>query len=82
MEKRISIISIIVEDKAATGEINSLLHEFGEYIVGRMGIPYKERGVSVICVVIDAPGSVTSALSGKLGRLSGVSTKTVTSKQI
>ena len=80
MEKRISIISIIVEDKNASGAINILLHEFGEYIIGRMGIPYKERGVSVICVVIDAPGSITNALSGKLGQLKGVSTKTVTSK--
>lgn len=80
MDKRISIISIIVEDKGASQTINSLLHEFGEYIVGRMGIPYKERGISVICVIIDAPGNITSALSGKLGQLNGVSTKTVTSK--
>ncbi|MBQ1434888.1 MAG: iron-only hydrogenase system regulator [Clostridia bacterium] len=80
MEKRISIISIIVEDKSAADSINALLHEYGDHIIGRMGIPYRERGVSVICVVIDAPNDVTSALSGKLGALSGVSTKTVTSK--
>ncbi|MBR2743155.1 MAG: iron-only hydrogenase system regulator [Clostridia bacterium] len=80
MEKRISIISIIVEDKNAADAINSLLHEYSEHIIGRMGIPYRERGVSVICVVVDAPTDVTSALSGKLGALWGVSTKTVTSK--
>ncbi|MBQ1335217.1 MAG: iron-only hydrogenase system regulator, partial [Clostridia bacterium] len=70
MEKRISIISIIVEDKSAADSINALLHEYGDHIIGRMGIPYRERGVSVICVVIDAPNDVTSALSGKLGALS------------
>ncbi|MBQ3379819.1 MAG: iron-only hydrogenase system regulator [Clostridia bacterium] len=80
MEKRISIISIIVEDKSIADSINALLHEYGNYIIGRMGIPYRERGISVICVVLDAPNDVTSALSGKLGALSGVSTKTVTSK--
>ncbi len=80
MDSRVSIISIIVEDLAASHEINELLHEYGEYIISRMGVPYRKRGVSVICVVIDAPGDVTNALSGKLGRISGVSTKTVTSK--
>ena len=76
MENRISVISIIIEDTAQ----NDLLHEYGSYIVGRMGIPYRERKVSIICIVMDAPGSVTSALSGKLGMLDGVSTKTVTTK--
>ena len=79
MENRISVISIIIEDTAQAAAVNDLLHEYGSYIVGRMGIPYRERKVS-ICIVMDAPGSVTSALSGKLGMLDGVSTKTVTTK--
>ena len=80
MENRISVISIIIEDTAQAAAVNDLLHEYGSYIVGRMGIPYRERKVSIICIVMDAPGSVTSALSGKLGMLDGVSTKTVTTK--
>lgn len=80
MEKRISIISIIIEDLSATRETNELLHQYGDYIIGRMGIPYRERGLSIICVIIEATGEVTSALSGKLGMLKGVSIKTVTSK--
>lgn len=81
MESRISVISIIVEDTEVAAEVNELLHDFGKYIMGRMGIPYRDRGVSIICVVLDAPGDVTSALSGKLGMLSGVSTKTIVAKQ-
>jgi len=80
MENRISVISIIVEDTEMSVRVNELLHDFGKYIVGRMGIPYRDRGVSIICVVLDAPGDVTSSLSGKLGMLKGVSTKTVVSK--
>lgn len=80
MENRISVISIIIEDTEQAAAVNDLLHEYGSYIVGRMGIPYRERKVSIICIVMDAPGNVTSALSGKLGMLSGVSTKTVTTK--
>ena len=80
MEKRISIISIIIEDIAAAGEINGLLHHFGSYIVGRMGIPYRERGIAIICIIMEAPGDITSSLSGKLGMIKGVSIKTVTSK--
>jgi putative iron-only hydrogenase system regulator len=80
MEKRISIISIIVEDTSVSGEINDLLHQFGNYIVGRMGIPYRERGISIICVVMEAPGDVISSLAGKLGMIKGVSIKTVISK--
>ena len=63
MENRISVVSIIVEQLESTAVINSLLHEYGQYIVGRMGIPYREKGVSIICVVIDAPNDVTSSLS-------------------
>lgn len=76
-----SVISIIVEDVSVSGAVNELLHTFGPYVVGRMGIPYKERGVSIICVVLDAPADITSSLSGKLGMLKGVSTKTIVAKQ-
>ncbi|HHW30274.1 MAG TPA: iron-only hydrogenase system regulator [Clostridiaceae bacterium] len=81
MDNRISIISIIVEDTSVSNEINELLHQFGDYIIGRMGIPYRNRGISIICVVLEAPNDVTSSLSGKLGMIKGVSVKTVTSKK-
>lgn len=80
MESKIAVVSIIIEDTEQAARVNALLHEFGEHIIGRMGIPYRERKVSIICIVLDAPPSVTSALSGKLGMLPGVSTKTVTTK--
>ena len=82
MENRISVISIIVEEISISSEVNKLLHDYRDYIVGRMGIPYRERGISIICVVLDAPGDAVSALSGKLGMLKGVNTKTVVSKKI
>lgn len=81
MENRISVVSIIVEQMDSTSAINTLLHEYGQYIVGRMGLPYREKGVSIICVVLDAPSDVTSSLSGKLGMVNGVKAKTVTAKQ-
>ena len=80
MESRVSVVSIIIQDTGISGEVNALLHEYGKYIIGRMGIPYPEKNVSVICVIIDAPQDVTSALSGKLGMLRGVSSKTITAK--
>lgn len=80
MESRVSVISIILKNEEAATAVNELLHEFRQYIVGRMGIPYRDRGVSIISVVLDAPGDVTSALSGKLGMLEGVSAKTLTAK--
>ena len=80
METRVAAISIILENNQSVNEVNTILNQYGEYIVGRMGIPYKERGVSIISVILDAPPDVTSALSGKLGMLSGVSSKTVTAK--
>ncbi len=80
MENRVSVISIIIEDADAAPRVNDLLHENRNYVIGRMGIPYKERGVSIISVVMDAPGAVTSALSGKLGMIKGVTTKTLTAK--
>ncbi len=77
---RITLLGIIVEEIASTEAINQLLHENREYIVGRMGIPYRSRNVAIISVVLDAPQDVTSALSGKLGMLPGVNVKAVYSK--
>lgn len=82
METRVAVISIIVEEQAAAPELNRLLSEAGEYIIGRMGIPYRQKGISIISVAIDAPQTVVSALSGKIGRLHGVSTKTAYSNII
>ncbi|HZK27797.1 MAG TPA: TM1266 family iron-only hydrogenase system putative regulator [Thermoclostridium sp.] len=76
MNDRLAVISIIVNDTEASSGINELLHDFSNYIVGRMGMPYKERGVSIICIVMDAPENIISSLSGKLGMLNGVSIKT------
>ncbi|WP_294351161.1 TM1266 family iron-only hydrogenase system putative regulator [uncultured Clostridium sp.] len=81
MDTRIALIGVIVEDKKSVEKLNSILHEYGEYIIGRMGIPYKEKKVSIISIVVDAPNNVISALSGKLGMLPGVSTKTIYSKR-
>jgi putative iron-only hydrogenase system regulator len=80
MEDRISIVSIIVYDRAKAGEINAILHEYAEYIIGRMGLSYEKKHVSIISIVLDAPTPVTSALSGKLGQLTGVTAKTNTAK--
>ena len=80
MDSRVSVISIIIKDEEAAVTVNELLHEFRNYIVGRMGIPYRQREVSIISVVLDAPGDVTSSLSGKHGMLKGVSAKTLTAK--
>ena len=76
METRVAIIGIIIEDPEAAGRINEILHEYGEYIIGRMGIPYRRRGIHIISLAVDAPHDVISALSGKLGRLEGVAAKT------
>ena len=78
---RITLLGIIVEELDSAEEINRLLHDYGQYIVGRMGIPYRSRGVAIISVVLDAPQDVTSSLSGKLGMLPGVSVKAVYSKR-
>ncbi len=79
-EKRIAVLSVIVENREETAKLNALLSEYGEYIVGRMGIPYREKSVSVLCVVLDAPSTAINALTGKIGQLSGVSAKTLFSK--
>ncbi len=75
METRIALIGIIVEDLSSAEKLNEILHEYSEYIVGRMGIPYRSRNISIISVVIDAPNDKISALSGRLGKLSGVNIK-------
>ena len=77
METRVALIGIIVENSESTAQLNALLHDAGQYISGRMGLPYRAKGVNIISVAMDAPGDVISALSGKLGRLEGVTAKTV-----
>lgn len=77
---RVAIISVIVEDTSATEKLNALLHEYGSGIIGRMGLPYREKGISVISVVMDAPQESINALTGKLGMIKGVSAKTLFSK--
>lgn len=77
METRIALIGIIVENPDSVEELNHLLHEYGHYIIGRMGIPYRERNLNIISVAIDAPQDIISALSGKIGRLNGIGVKTV-----
>ena len=80
MENKIAVIAIIVEDKSAVERINSILHDFGDFVIGRMGLPYKERSINVISVVIDAPQQTISSLSGKLGMIDGVKSKVLTAK--
>ena len=82
MDTRVAVISIIVENPESIEALNHLLHEYGKYIIGRMGIPYRAREVNIISVAIDAPQDVISALSGKIGRLKGVSAKTAYSNVI
>ena len=82
MDTRIALIGIILESRESVDSLNHLLTEFGDYIIGRMGIPYREKGIHVISVALDAPNNVISALSGKIGRLKGVSTKTAYSNVI
>ena len=80
METRVAVISIIVENKDAVETLNKMLHDYSEYIIGRMGIPYRAKNLNIICVAVDAPQPVISALSGKLGKLEGVSVKAAYSK--
>lgn len=80
MDTRIALIGIVVENKDSVEKLNAILHDYGEYIVGRMGIPYPKRQVSIISIVVDAPGDIISALSGKLGMVPQVNIKTVYSK--
>jgi len=80
MENRVALIGVVVENKDKVVELNALLHEFSGYIIGRMGIPYQDRGVSIISIAIDAPGDIINALSGKIGKIEGITSKTVYAK--
>jgi len=76
METRVAVMSIIVENGDSVEKINALLHDHGDYIIGRMGIPYRKRGISIISIALDAPQNTIAALAGKIGGLPGVSVKT------
>ena len=76
MENRVAVISMIVEQGGDVEALNALLHEYGEYIIGRMGIPYRKRNINIISVVIDAPQDTIAALSGKIGSLPDINVKT------
>ena len=80
METRVAVVAIIVEEQDSVEALNSILHEYREHVIGRFGIPYRQRGISIISVAVDAPQDVISAMSGKIGRLKGVSAKTAYSK--
>lgn len=77
MDNRVALIGIMVEKPDSIETMNRILHEYGQYIIGRMGLPYRERGLSIISIVLDAPMNQISSLSGKLGMLDGISTKTI-----
>ncbi len=76
METRVAVISIIVENNDTVEELNRLLHDYSEFIIGRMGIPYRAKGVNIISLAVDAPQDTIAALAGKIGSLSGISAKT------
>ena len=76
MDTRVAVMSVIVENGDAVEKLNAILHEYGEFIIGRMGIPYRKRKVSIVSIALDAPQNTISALSGKVGSLNGVSVKT------
>ena len=76
MQTRVAVMSIILHDCARAGEVNALLHAYNEYIIGRMGLPYRQKGIYIISVAVDAPQDAISAMAGKLGRIAGVNIKT------
>jgi putative iron-only hydrogenase system regulator len=80
MESKIAVVSIIVSNKAAVERINTLLHAYGENIIGRLGVPYREKNLNIISIIMDAPVEVINSLSGKLGMIDGVSSKVLTTK--
>lgn len=81
MVTRVALIGIVVEDRESTEKLNQILHQYGDWIIGRMGVPYRERNLSIISVAVDAPEDVLSAIAGKLGLLPGVSAKIVYAKK-
>ncbi|MDO4170069.1 MAG: iron-only hydrogenase system regulator [Lachnospiraceae bacterium] len=80
METRIAIIGIIIDDIDSTAEVNEVLHDYGMYVIGRMGIPYREKDLNIISIAVDAPTDIINQMAGKLGKLHGVSAKTMYSK--
>lgn len=82
MDTRVAVIAIIVSKEEAVEKLNNILHDYAKYIIGRMGLPYRAKGVNIICVAVDAPKDAISALSGKLGSIDGVSVKTAYSNVI
>ncbi len=82
MDTRVAIMGIIVENKDSVEKLNALLHQHSEYIIGRMGIPYKQKKISIVSIAIDAPQDVISSLSGKIGSLPGISVKTAYSNVV
>lgn len=81
METRVALIGIMIEDSEQTEQMNAILHEYNQYIIGRMGLPYRQKNLNIISLVVDAPNDIISSLSGKLGMLKGISTKAIYSKQ-
>ncbi len=81
METRVAVISIIVENPDAVEKLNSLLHDYSAWVIGRMGIPYREKNISIISIAIDAPQDVINTLTGSLGKLEGIYAKAAYSKQ-
>ena len=81
MENHVSIIGIIVENLESTDRLNDLLHEYGSYIIGRMGIPYQKKNMNIISIALDAPGDIINTLAGKIGMLDGISSNVVCSSK-
>ena len=82
MEKRIAVIGIIVENTDSVEKLNCLLHSYGDFIIGRMGLPYRERNISIVSIAVDASQDIISELTGKIGKLDGISVKTAYSNKI
>ena len=80
METRVALIGIIIENRDSVSRMNDILHEYGEFVIGRMGLPYEKKNISVISVAVDAPEDIINKISGKIGMLDGISTKTIYSK--
>ena len=80
VDNRVAVISIIVENTDKINELNELLHQYSEYVIGRMGIPYREKSINIICIAIDAPQDKINSLTGALGKLDGISAKAAYSK--
>mgnify|MGYP000390977590 FL=1 len=82
METRVAVLGIIVENLNSIEQLNGLLHDYGRYVIGRMGIPYREKNIHVISLAVDAPQDIISSLSGKIGKIDGISVKTAYSNVI